>query len=83
MKRWPSLTRVLSWWSLVTAAAWGAVVWVLHLSPPDEFVEEFDAAGSLADHAVIGALVVGLPSVTFLFLLLFIGAIAKRWLVSP
>lgn len=79
MLRWPSLRKVLSVWACVTAVAYAAYVGYLQTLPPDELV----MANAFGFQAMVGAIVVGIPSVTFLFLLLLIGAIAKHWLVEP
>lgn len=79
MTRWPSLKSVLLAWSGLTAFAYVAYVSYLHALPPDELV----MSSTLSFQAAIGLIVVGLPAVTFLFLALLIGAIAKRWLVEP
>lgn len=65
-------------WGAPTAFAYVAYVLHLHGLPPDELV----MANNLSFQATIGLVVVGLPAVVLLFLVLFIGAIAKRWLVE-
>ena len=79
MSRWPSLGRVLTIWAVLATVVYVAYVSYLHNLPPDELV----MANDLSFQAAIGLIVVGLPALVFLFLFLFIGAVAKRWLVQP
>ena len=78
MTRWPTLRQVLVVWAALTAGAYCAYVGYLHSMPPDDLV----MASTLSFQAMIGLVVVGLPAVVFLFLFLFIGAVAKRWLLG-
>jgi len=78
MTRWPSLKQVLAAWATLAACAYCAYVFYMHSLPPDELV----MASTLSFQAMIGLVVVGLPAIVFLFLFLFIGAIAKHWLVD-
>lgn len=79
MTHWPSLKSVLLVWGALTAVAYVAYVFFLHGLPPDEL----SMGSTLSFQATIGVIVVGVPAVVLLFLALFIGAIAKRWLVEP
>jgi hypothetical protein len=63
-------------WVALTALAYLAYTGYLRSQPPAELV----MASTLSFQALIGLIVVGLPSVVFLFLFLLIGSIAKRWL---
>ena len=78
MPRWPSVKQVLAVWTALTAGAYCTYVGYLHGLPPDDLV----MASTLSFQAMIGLVVVGLPAVVFLFLFLFIGAVAKRWLLD-
>jgi hypothetical protein len=78
MTRWPSLKQVIAVWATLTAGAYCAYVFYMHSLPPDELV----MASTLSFQAMIGLFVVGLPAIVFLLLFLFIGAIAKHWLVD-
>jgi hypothetical protein len=79
MQRWPSLRRVLGIWAALAVVSYLAYVSFLHSQPPDELA----MASDLSYQATIGLVVVGLPALAFLFLFLFVGAVAKRWLHQP
>jgi hypothetical protein len=79
MVRWPSLRRVLIVWGTVSAVACFTYVSYLRSLPPDDLV----MASDLSFQAMIGVIVIGVPSLVFLFLFLLIGAIAKHWLLEP
>ena len=62
MVQWPKLRHVIVVWVALTAVACGAYVFYLHGLPPDELV----MANTLSFQAIVGLIVVGLPSVLFL-----------------
>ena len=76
MRRWPSLRTVLIAWLLVAACGFAAYMAFLRAAPRDELA----MASDLSFQVVLALVVVGLPAVAFLFIFLFVGAIAKRWL---
>ena len=63
-------------WVTLTALAYLAYIAYLRSQPPDELI----MASSWSFQALIGVVVVGLPSLFFLSLFLLMGSIAKRWL---
>jgi hypothetical protein len=63
-------------WVTLTALAYLAYIAYLRSQPPDELV----MASSWSFQALIGVVVVGVPSLVFLFLFLLVGSIAKGWL---
>ena len=79
MKHWPSLQKTFAVWLALTGTAYVVYVGYLHDLPPDDLV----MASDWSFQAMVGLVVVGLPSLLFLFLFLFVGSIAKRWLLEP
>lgn len=79
MVRWPELKHVIAVRAALTAIAYGAYVFYLHGLPPDELV----MASTLSFQAIVGLIVLGLPSALFLLLFLLVRAIAKHWLFEP
>jgi hypothetical protein len=76
MQQWPTLRRVLTVWATLTVLVYLTYIAYLRIQPPDELV----MASTRSFQALVGVVIVGLPSLIFLFLFLFIGSMAKRWL---
>jgi hypothetical protein len=71
MSRWPSLRTVFLVWGALAGVAFIAYLGILRAAPPDEL----KMASDLSFQVLLAAVVVGIPSIIFLFLFLLIGAI--------
>ena len=78
MRQWPSLRTVVLVWAAASLVAYAACVSYLRGLPPDELV----MANELTFQALVGLVVIGVPSLVLLGLTLLLGSIAKHWLAN-
>ena len=69
-----TMSRVLAWWSFLTAAGWLAGFALAYRLPQDEI----DVSTNLGFLLLASLCVVGIVSLFLLFLFLFFGAILKK-----